>query len=420
MENLLLNVLFLLMGVFTYYIILFYKDFELKNRKLIIFLTCTVGIIVCIGFPFYDVNEHIYDLRVIPFMVGALYGGRKVAISLFLVMLLNRLMIVDPGFNIPLLQSFMILLITLYTNVKFPIQILRRKVFTTFVLTTGLTIGTVLIFPIFLRDMLDSAIISFLLIYSLTLIITASVIVYIIEFVLQNKRIEEEIIVAERLRVVSELAASVSHEVRNPLTVTRGFIQLLSDSDIDKQKRVEYLNLSLQELDRAEAIISEYLAFAKPPEKSGFTLLNVKIELSYVIQVMTPFAEMQKITLINEGIEECFINGDKIKLHQCLINIIKNSVEATVNGGEITISLHSNNDEVTIFIKDSGVGMSQKQLSKLGSPYFSTKEKGTGLGTVVIFTIVSAMDGSVEVESEEGVGTLFTLTFPFRREQEKS
>lgn len=361
--------------------------------------------------PYYDANGHIYDLRLIPFMIGALYSGRKGAVFLFLVTLIYHFM-VDQGFNIPLLQSFMVLLLTLYTRHKFAKLALRKKVFVTLGITVTLTTATGIVYFVFLPDVLDRSLFLVLLSYSLILIITASVIVYIIEFVLQNKRIEKEIIEAQKLRAVSELAASVSHEVRNPLTVTRGFIQLLYDSNIDKQKRVEFLNLSLQELDRAQTIITEYLAFAKPPEKSKFILLNLKVELFYIIQVMTPLAQMQKITLINEGIEECFINGDKIKLRQCLINIMKNSIEATVNGGEIEVSTHYSEDKVIISIKDSGVGMSPKQLTTLGTPYFSTKEQGTGLGTVVVFTIVRAMNGKVEVESEEGKGTTFMLIFP--------
>ncbi|WNF36170.1 ATP-binding protein [Bacillaceae bacterium IKA-2] len=419
MDYLLLNVLILLMCLFLYFLLLFDRKFERKYQKLAIFSICAVGIITCMALPYYDVNGHIYDLRIIPFMIGALYGGRKVATFLFLVTLLYHFMMGGPGFNLPLLQTFMLLLLTLYINPNVLNLAPRKKVFATVGIMITLATATGIVYLVFLPDVLDRSDFTALLGYSMILIIAAAIIVFIIEFVLQNKRIEEEIIKTQKLRVVSELAASVSHEVRNPLTVTRGFIQLLYDFNIDKQKRVEFLNLSLQELDRAQAIISEYLMFAKPPEKINFTLLNLKDELSYIIQVMTPLAEIEKITLIDEGIEELFISGDKIKLRQCLINIMKNSIEATVNGGEIAIFTHSNEDKVTISIKDSGVGMSAKQLTKLGSPYFSTKEKGTGLGTTVIFTVVKAMDGRVKVESEEGKGTTFTLIFPSGQDQEK-
>jgi len=330
-------------------------------------------------------NGYIYDLRFIPFMLGALYSGRKVAITLFLVMLFYQFMIGGSGLSTPTLQSFVLLLLTLYINLEFLMRTFRKKVLTAFWITAILSITTVLFYFIFLPTIIDRYLFKVLLNYSLILIITASVVVYIIEFILQNKKIGAEIIEAEKLRVVSELAASVSHEVRNPLTVTRGFIQLLYDPNIDKQKKEEFLNLSLQELDRAQEIISEYLAFAKPLEKSNFILLNVKAELFYIIQVMSPLADMLEITLKNEVEVEGLIIGEKQKFRQCLINLLKNSIEATTTRGEIVISASCTNDKVTISIKDFGVGMSRNQLARLGSPYHSTKENGTGLGTVVVF-----------------------------------
>ncbi|WP_236034868.1 sensor histidine kinase [Alkalihalobacterium elongatum] len=215
----------------------------------------------------------------------------------------------------------------------------------------------------------------------------------------------------EKLKIVSEIAASISQGVRNPLTVTRGFIQLLRGTDIPDDKKDMYIKLSLEELDRAEEIITDYLTFAKP-SLENVKLLDLTDELTYVIKVVSPYATMYNVTILSEFSPNLFIAGEKQKFHQCLINLIKNGIEAMPDGGELSIKLEQEEDNAVIHIQDSGVGMTEEQVKRLGTPYYTTKNKGTGLGTMVVFSIIKVMQGEISVKSKAGVGTCFTLAFP--------
>jgi two-component system, sporulation sensor kinase B len=108
-----------------------------------------------------------------------------------------------------------------------------------------------------------------------------------------------------------------------------------------------------------------------------------------------------------------FIKGDRQRFRQCFINILKNAVEAMPNGGQLYIETHYSQDYVTICIRDTGIGMTSEQLERLGEPYYSTKGKnGTGLGMMVVYSIVRAMHGFIKVESELDAGTTFYIKFP--------
>ncbi|MDF2679313.1 MAG: kinE 3 [Brevibacillus sp.] len=227
-----------------------------------------------------------------------------------------------------------------------------------------------------------------------------------------EQQVSTELEKIEHLQTVSHLAASISHEVRNPLTVTRGFIQLLRDSTLSQEKKLMYIGFSLKELDRAEHIISDYLSFAKP-SLENVESLDVNKELDYIIQVIRPFASMRNIALhVQKADHELQIWGDRQKLHQALVNLMKNGIEAMDGNGDLTITLHVNDDKIVIVIEDTGKGMDPDQLLKLGTPFFTTKENGTGLGTMVAFSIIRAMQGEIDVKSERGYGTRFTISFP--------
>ncbi|KEF36107.1 histidine kinase [Schinkia azotoformans MEV2011] len=224
--------------------------------------------------------------------------------------------------------------------------------------------------------------------------------------------LQEEMNKLTQIKTVSEIAASISHEVRNPLTVTRGFTQLLRDGSLSDEQRNQYIRLSLEELDRAERIIGDYLTFAKPSIENE-EVLHLDKEIKYIVQVIKPYATLNDIT-VEVNMEDCqyTILGEKQKLHQSLLNIVKNGIEAMERKGKISIELKKYNDLAQLIIEDNGKGMSKEQINKIGTPYFSTKEKGTGLGTMVAFNIIKAMQGDYTIESQIGKGTSFCITFP--------
>ena len=196
------------------------------------------------------------------------------------------------------------------------------------------------------------------------------------------------------------------------LTAASGFVQLLNDDYLPRHKRREYLSIVKDELSSAERVIQDYLTFAKPALVS-IEELNVKNELKQIINILTPMANQNSVEIVTDFSVIGFIKGDRQRFRQCFINILKNAVEAMPNGGHLYIETHFSKDYVTICVRDTGLGMSSEQLERLGEPYYSTKGKnGTGLGMMVVYSIIRAMNGFIRVESEIGAGTTFRIKFP--------
>ncbi|QYR20876.1 HAMP domain-containing histidine kinase [Paenibacillus sp. sptzw28] len=215
---------------------------------------------------------------------------------------------------------------------------------------------------------------------------------------------------SEKMEVISQLAASVAHEVRNPLQVTRGFLQLLGDSMHGGRER-NYLKLAIEELDRAASIITNYLTFAKP-QMEQTTILNLAEELSQVEGILVPLANLQGGKIEISIPKDLYIQGNSSKMKQAFINILKNSIEALRGNGRIHLWAYEERGEVFVHVRDNGEGMEENMLKRLGEPYFSNKTKGTGLGLMVTFRIIELMDGKLEFKSERGKGTEAIVRFP--------
>lgn len=217
---------------------------------------------------------------------------------------------------------------------------------------------------------------------------------------------------SEKMEMISQLAASIAHEVRNPLQVTRGFLQLLgSKASNDKDKN--YMVIAIDELDRASEIITDFLTFAKP-QLEHTTLLNIGEELQKIEGILVPLATMQGGVIHLKIAADLYVRGNSSKFKQALINIIKNSIEALGENGVIEIQAFENKDDnhVVIRIQDNGEGMNESDIKRLGEPYYSKKSKGTGLGLMVTYRIIESMQGSIVYKSIKGNGTEANIFLP--------
>ena len=250
----------------------------------------------------------------------------------------------------------------------------------------------------------------------------ASLIIILARRILQNyeqvvrysKQLEvfnNELQRSEKMEIISQLAASVAHEVRNPLQVTRGFLQLLREKTTS-DKDESFMVLAIDELDRASEIITDFLTFAKP-QLEQTTILNVAEEIQKIEGILAPLAIMQGGIIKVDVASDLYVRGNSSKLKQALINIIKNSIEALDKEGIIHIRAYmDDSDHVVICIKDNGEGMHEADIKRLGEPYYSKKTKGTGLGLMVTFRIIEVMQGRVEFFSDKGVGTEAIIHIP--------
>ncbi|MEH7483629.1 ATP-binding protein [Neobacillus drentensis] len=231
----------------------------------------------------------------------------------------------------------------------------------------------------------------------------------IIRDITDRKKTLELLLNAEKLNVAGQLAAGIAHEVRNPLTAIKGFLQLM-ETKLNGHK--SYFDIIQSEIDRIELILSELLILAKPQDlKFEPVLLQTLIE--DVKTLIDTQAIMNNVQI--EFFNDCgklIINGDKNQLKQVVINFLKNAIEAMPNGGMITIELKKHGfNQVKMLIKDTGSGMPQHVLKRVGEPFFTTKESGTGLGIMNSKQIVENHHGTVHFWSDEK-GTLIEVILP--------
>ncbi|CAM3644909.1 sensor histidine kinase [Mesobacillus zeae] len=416
-KDLLFNLLFILFSALAcqLFVIDRLSHILMRHYKILIIGISGLQVIFCITFSYRETNQFIFDLRLIPVVLGGLYGGPAASYCLFIIVLLARLPYGGHGFWVTFVCMFGItLLVSLLSN-TYRSQNLRRKL----ALAAGLAVlysFSVFFLKNWLADQPSNW--NFVGIYIVTLLAGIMIIIYLIELVRQNELLRSAVLKSEKSEMVSQLAASLSHEVRNPLTVTRGFLQMLKEPSLDGRKKEFYLDTAIDELDRAESIIKEYLMFSKPKTDS-LSAISIKSEIVKLLDLLEPYANNFSVKIQTLLEDDLFVSGEATKFQQCLLNILKNCIEAMPNGGNLSIESFKSGSYASVHIKDTGIGMTPSQVARLGEPYFSTKhDKGTGLGMVVVFKIIQEMGGTMETHSNIHKGTEFILKLP--REKFKS
>lgn len=219
---------------------------------------------------------------------------------------------------------------------------------------------------------------------------------------------------AEKLSLIGELAAGIAHEIRNPLTSLKGFIQLLYPT---LQENKLYADIMLSELERINFIVSELLVLAKP-QNMQIKPLSISVLLQNVLALLASEANLKNIRFQTSFGKCPLIAGEENQLKQVFINVIKNSIEAISGHGQIRITTRSlPNGQVLVRLADTGCGVSEEYLSKLGEPFFTTKEKGTGLGLMISSKIIKDHNGHFEITSKKNKGTVVKISLPIAEEQ---
>ncbi|MED4798614.1 PAS domain-containing protein [Bacillus atrophaeus] len=226
----------------------------------------------------------------------------------------------------------------------------------------------------------------------------------------ERKQTEELMLKSEKLSIAGQLAAGIAHEIRNPLTAIKGFLQLMKPT---MEGNEHYFDIVFSELSRIELILSELLMLAKPQQHAFKEHLNLKKLISEVTALLETQANLNGIFIKTAfQRDSIFINGDQNQLKQVFINLIKNAVESMPDGGTVEIDTTEDEHSVHVTIKDEGEGIPEKVLKRIGEPFLTTKEKGTGLGLMVTFNIIENHQGTIQVDSKPEKGTAFKISFP--------
>jgi two-component system, sporulation sensor kinase A len=230
----------------------------------------------------------------------------------------------------------------------------------------------------------------------------------------ERKKAEEFLLQSEKLSIVGELAAGVAHEIRNPLTTIKGFVQLYKKEN----SSIEFNDLLLSELERIETITSEMLSLGKP-QAIQLKRTDLRELIENTIDLLQPQAHMNAIQFkLHMEKTDIYITCEKNQLKQVFLNILKNAMESMQKGGDIQINLRKwSENECIISVQDQGCGIPEELLPRLGEPFYSLKEKGTGLGLMICHKIIKQHHGSITYQSKVDVGTLVEIILPLTNGQ---
>ncbi|WP_284285872.1 two-component system sensor histidine kinase NtrB [Alicyclobacillus fastidiosus] len=224
----------------------------------------------------------------------------------------------------------------------------------------------------------------------------------------KGEKIESKLTEFEKNRSLASLSAGIAHEIRNPLTTARGFLQLFEQRCEPADKK--FVELTIRELDRIHALLQDFMGLARPDDEST-QLVDIRELTHSVYQFLRPEATLCGVLLNYDVPSSCVlmsVQADRIK--QVLINLLQNAVHACDKDGEVHVTLRDFSDHATITIRDNGCGISD--MHQLFRPFQTTKSNGTGLGMFVSKHIIEAHRGHLQVDSTVGEGTTVTVYLP--------
>lgn len=234
----------------------------------------------------------------------------------------------------------------------------------------------------------------------------------------------------ERLLSVNQLAAGLAHEIRNPLTAIKGFIQLMARRG-DTVPNQSHMEIILTEIDRIDKLVGEFQLLTRPLKTPHYIQIDIERMINDVIILMESQAVAKSVSLqftsetalfmpsyINKtnGVllhKKMHILGEETQLKQVLINLIKNAIEIVDENGKVDVVLSTRDKMAVVTVMDNGMGMAAEILKKVGTPFFTTKAAGNGLGLSICYNIIHSHSGRIEVDSEVGKGTKFAVLLPY-------
>lgn len=413
LKSLLLNLLAIFIVLFIIFLLIHKKfDFFLRNFQFHIFLASSILIIISQILRLHTNDCIFYDLSFVPFVIGGLYGKEIVTIGLAVVSILCQIPLGTSGLWVSIIEIFILtVLIICLTRIFTQKSSLWRLGITTLIAAIYTFILHVLSF------FLEGIHFRQLVIFSVVLIISTSIVCYINEVLKKTIIVKLEAIENKKIDTSNLFAASISHEIKNQLTAAKGFLQLLIENNHLTDKVKAYATHALDEISQAMANIEYYLTFEKHQTDEPI-LFDIHDEILTTVTIIEPFAIKNNVSIVTNLNHKGLIQGIPKRFRQAVINVSKNGIEAMPDGGTLTFNTYNQNNRIVMEIKDTGYGMTKEQLSHIGQPFYSLKkEKGTGLGMLVVFQIVEKMHGKWKIESEPNKGTSIYISFPIRNNE---
>ncbi|WP_417897069.1 ATP-binding protein [Bacillus haimaensis] len=378
------------------------------KQQTIFALFSAFAALLCMLYPIETLEDTHFDLRMIPILLVTLYGGAYPGILSAAIVSIVRFFIGGEFLYVGIAVSILAFIVAVTFRTVF-LKSSNKGLYGLFILIFYYS-GYIFI----LYNTVSFLDMSFYLIYFLAFAATFLSLIYVVEHLILANQQFDETLYLEKLSTIGQMAAAFAHEIRNPITTVRGFIQYLN-TDTKDERLQQFAPLILDELDRTNKIITNYLTVAKPTSFS-LKFVDLNLVLSDSVELLRPFGSYRNVSLELELDGTHFIYTDEQHLKQAIMNIIKNGIESIDEemGGFVKIEKKTGDTKGSVIITfiDNGIGMSEDQLEKIGLPYYTTKSKGTGLGSMITNRLVHEMKGKILYDSKVKHGTKVTVILP--------
>lgn len=223
--------------------------------------------------------------------------------------------------------------------------------------------------------------------------------------------IEEQLRHADRLSALGALSAGMAHEIRNPLGSIRGTAEILMEGIEPSDRRYEFAQILVKEVERLNQVVENFLRFARPtpPERARFSVAEL---IEEIVQLTSRQAQKHVVVIDFDLASVPEVIGDAGQIRQAFLNLVLNAIQAMAGGGRLQILVHAQESEVVAVFRDFGPGIPAENLQKIFDPFFTTRSEGIGLGLAITQRIIEGNGGHIEVESRSGEGTSFVVHLP--------
>lgn len=405
LSNVILNITLIIFPILIYLLIACYQENMTKSyNSLILDISLITSLFLCLRFGFVEASSKILLFCNIPVVISFIKKRNLTAVILSLSNIIYCYYICKPIIVIIIIKYICYFILYIVAS--------KRKLKdNNFILSVAVIQAFFLSFEYFfqsnessINDLIIVLVIVFLYYF------VSFLIVYIFKIVDRINNLNETIKQLEKDKNLKNALFKLTHEIKNPLAVCKGYLDII---DINKQEKAEkYLNIMREEINRSLDIMYEFLEFNKIKIKKEMLDINCLVEDVY--DSFNILINSKKVKIIcKTKDDEIYIQGDYERLKQVLVNLLKNSTEAIIDSGEITISAIKNDKYISIIVEDNGIGMQKEELDRMTEMFYTTKANGTGLGVALSNEIIKAHGGKLVYTSEYNKGTKAEIRLPY-------
>lgn len=404
-EDIILNVVLVIFPILLYLLLMCYKNEVSKSyNNLLLSISLITSLYLCLRFGIKDENSKILLFCNIPIVISLMKKNT------FLGVLLSIINIVYCYFVYP---SIVCIVFIKYVSYFILYICARKRRLSTegFILSIAVLQGFFLSFEYFFKEtnlslnsFIELIVIVFVY-YSISFLI-----LYVFKLIEKIRGLNNSIKILEKDKIVKDSLFKLTHEIKNPLAVIKGYLDMIDLNN--KEKAQKYLGIIREETNRSLNIINDFMEFNKI--KITKTEIDLNLLLDDVYDLFKIIMKNNNVKLIynNKNDDDIYIKGDYERLKQVIINLIKNSIEAINDSGKVKLSSKICNKYTDIIVEDNGIGMTEEALAQVKEMFYTTKKEGSGLGVALSNEIIKAHGGELIYSSKENVGTKVIIRLP--------